>query len=219
MKTEPPSRCLAGLYAITPDWNDMRRLLISRPKRSCAPAAVSCSTATRQTTPCHRQEQAAPAQLTRAYDALLIVNDDVELALAAAPMACIWAMMTASLPPPAPARRRSACSACPATRACRGLWRRQQAGADYLAFGSFFAVADQTAGQTRRPGTARQEAQRTGLPVVRHRRHHPGQLRAADRRRRRPAGGNQRAVRYGLDPDQAATPISKSLPIRNRGSP
>jgi thiamine-phosphate pyrophosphorylase len=71
---------LRGLYAITPDWSDSKRLLAVTQAilgAGCRLLQYRNKTASA----CHRQEQAVALRgLTRRFDALLIINDDVELA-------------------------------------------------------------------------------------------------------------------------------------------
>lgn len=71
---------LAGLYAITPDWSDTRRLL----GVSEALLAAGCRILqyrNKVASDGHRQEQAVALRgLTRRFDALFLVNDDIDLA-------------------------------------------------------------------------------------------------------------------------------------------
>lgn len=72
---------LRGLYAITPDWADTRRLLATTE----AILAAGCRLLqyrNKATSDCHRQEQAVALRgLTRRFDARLIINDNPDLAL------------------------------------------------------------------------------------------------------------------------------------------
>jgi thiamine-phosphate pyrophosphorylase len=131
-----------GLYAITPDWTDSRRLLMATE----AILAAGCrflQYRNKSASDCHRQEQAVSLRgLTRKYGARLIINDDIDLALfcdadgvhlgeddgelaaarirldAAGPGKILGASCYQSLDKAVSAARM---------------------GADYLAFGSFFA--------------------------------------------------------------------------------
>jgi len=80
---------LKGLYAITPDWPDTRRLLAASEAilaAAAAPAIPQQGVSRR-----HRQEQAVALRgLTRRFGALLIINDDVDLACLPRPTACTW---------------------------------------------------------------------------------------------------------------------------------
>lgn len=72
---------LKGLYAITPDWDDSKRLLAST-EAILAGGCRIVQYRNKATSDCHRQEQAGALRaLTRRYRALLIVNDSVDLAL------------------------------------------------------------------------------------------------------------------------------------------
>ncbi len=72
---------LRGLYALTPDWHDSRRLLAATEAILAAGCRI-LQYRNKSTSACHGQEQAVALRgLTRRYGALLIVNDDVELAL------------------------------------------------------------------------------------------------------------------------------------------
>jgi thiamine-phosphate pyrophosphorylase len=78
MKTELK---LSGLYAITPDWNDTRRLL-DVTEALLAGGCRVLQYRNKQTSDCHRQEQAVALRgLTRKFAARLIINDDLNLAL------------------------------------------------------------------------------------------------------------------------------------------
>lgn len=72
---------LRGLYAITPDWSDSKRLMVVTEailEAGCRLLQYRNKVASN----CHRQEQAVALRgLTRRYGALLIVNDDPDLAL------------------------------------------------------------------------------------------------------------------------------------------
>jgi thiamine-phosphate pyrophosphorylase len=73
---------LEGLYAITPDWGDTAKL-ITVTEAILRGGGRIVQYRNKTTTPCHRDEQAVALRgLTRRYDALLIVNDDIDLALA-----------------------------------------------------------------------------------------------------------------------------------------
>lgn len=129
---------LEGLYAITPDWNDSARLLRvteSILKGGCRLLQYRNKTAS----PCHRDEQAVALRgLTRRHGARLIVNDDVDLALACEADGVHLggddgdlALARARL---GPGRLLGA--------SCYGSFDLARAaalaGADYIAFGSFF---------------------------------------------------------------------------------
>ncbi|MEW5893854.1 MAG: thiamine phosphate synthase [Pseudomonadota bacterium] len=72
---------LKGLYAVTPDWHDSKRLL-THTEAILAGGCRIVQYRNKTTSDCHRQEQAGALRaLTRRYGARLIVNDCIELAL------------------------------------------------------------------------------------------------------------------------------------------
>jgi hydroxymethylpyrimidine/phosphomethylpyrimidine kinase len=105
-----------GLYAVTPDWADTPRLIASTEailRAGCRIVQYRNKTAS----PCHRDEQAVALRgLTRRYGALLIVNDDVELALTVEADGAHLGGEDGDLADPRRRRGRSACSAPPVTR-------------------------------------------------------------------------------------------------------
>ncbi len=165
MKTESTLR---GLYAITPDWNDTRRLLTATEAILAAGCRI-LQYRNKQTSECHRQEQAVALRgLTRKYGARLIVNDDLDLALlceadgvhlgeddgllatarvrlnAAGPGKILGASCYQSLPLALAAAK---------------------AGADTLAFGSFFASPTKPQAKRADPALIMAAKHATGLPV------------------------------------------------------
>ena len=130
---------LEGLYAITPDWADTAHLVTITEailKGGCKVLQYRNKTAS----PCHRNEQAAALRgLTRRHGAVLIINDDLDLALAVEADGVHLGAEDGDL---AAARARlgpdrwlgaSCYQHLDLARAARA------AGADYVAFGSFFA--------------------------------------------------------------------------------
>lgn len=130
---------LEGLYAITPDWADTAHLVTVTEailKGGCKVLQYRNKTAS----PCHRNEQAAALRgLTRRHGAVLIINDDLDLALAVEADGVHLGAEDGDL---AAARARlgpdrwlgaSCYQHLDLARAARA------AGADYVAFGSFFA--------------------------------------------------------------------------------
>ncbi len=155
---------LHGLYAITPDWPDSRRLL----EVSEAILDGGCRILqyrNKITSDCHRQEQAVALRgLTRRHGALLIINDDVDLALFAEADGVHLGEDDGEL---AAARDRLGAgllgASCyqrldPARNAAR-------AGADYLAFGSFFASPTKPLARRADPALLRAARAEFGLPV------------------------------------------------------
>jgi thiamine-phosphate pyrophosphorylase len=175
MRIEPPLP--RGLYAITPDWRDTRRLL----EATAAILDAGCRLVqyrNKAASPCHRQEQAVALRgLTRRHDARLIVNDDLELALfceadgvhlgeddgglaAARKRLDDSARKRLDESPPAGKILGASCY-----QSLERALAEAKAGADYLAFGSFFASP--TKPQAKRADSALLAAAKaaTGLPV------------------------------------------------------
>jgi thiamine-phosphate pyrophosphorylase len=152
--TEPLPARLRGLYAITPDWSDSKRLL------AVTEAILSAGCRLLQyrnkaSSPCHRQEQAAALRtLTHRFDALLIVNDDMDLAGFCEADGVHLGENDGEL---ALARARlgagkilgASCYQDPAL-----AMNAARAGADYVAFGSFF------------PSPSKPQARRAGLELL-----------------------------------------------------
>jgi thiamine-phosphate pyrophosphorylase len=133
----PPS-ALKGLYAITPDWADSKHLLAVTEAilmGGCRIVQYRNKTAS----PCHRAEQAIALRgLTRRFDARLIVNDDIDLALAVAADGVHLGADDGDL---ASARARLGASLLLGASCYQHLDLARQAisaGVDYVAFGSFF---------------------------------------------------------------------------------
>jgi len=129
---------LEGLYAITPDWNDTPRLLQVTEailKGGCRLLQYRNKTASS----CHRDEQAVALRgLTRRHGAYLIVNDDVDLALACEADGVHLGGDDGDL---AQARRRLGPNRLLGASCYQSLNLARAAalaGADYIAFGSFF---------------------------------------------------------------------------------
>ncbi len=157
-----------GLYAITPDWNDSRRLLDA----TDAILSAGCRTLqyrNKTASPCHRQEQAVALRgLTRRHGARLIINDDLDLALFCDADGVHLGEDDGAL---AAARTRLD-QAGPGKLLGASCYQSldlartaARAGADYIAFGSFFPSP--TKPQARRADPALLAAARaeTGLPV------------------------------------------------------
>ncbi|MDP2833891.1 MAG: thiamine phosphate synthase [Pseudomonadota bacterium] len=158
-------RELSGLYAITPDWADTRRLLATT-EAILASGCRILQYRNKVTSDCHRQEQAVALRgLTRHFDALLIINDDVDLALFAEADGVHLGEDDGEL---AAARARLGSAAILGASCYQSLELARsaaRAGADYLAFGSFFASS--TKPLARRADTALLQAARAeiGLPL------------------------------------------------------
>lgn len=155
-----------GLYAITPDWNDTARLIASTEAILRGGCGI-IQYRNKSTSDCHRLEQAgALRQITTRHAALLIVNDDVELALA---VAADGVHIGADDGDIGATRRRLGperllgVSCYQAAELAREASRE---GADYIAFGSFFPSP--TKPQAKRANLDLLDKTRSGisLPVV-----------------------------------------------------
>ena len=132
---------LAGLYAITPDTEDSRCLLerVRAALQACAPRGWAALQYRNKLAPAGRREEEARAlaALCREYGVPLIVNDDIELALATGADGVHLGRGDGDL---ASARARIGARLLGAS--CYddlGAARRAiSAGADYVAFGSVF---------------------------------------------------------------------------------
>ncbi|MDD4880720.1 MAG: thiamine phosphate synthase [Gallionellaceae bacterium] len=157
---------LSGLYAITPDWGDTARLITVTEavlRGGCRLLQYRNKTAS----PCHRDEQAVALRgLTRRYEALLIINDDVDLALACEADGVHLGGEDGDL---AEARR------CLGTNRILGASCYQsqglaaaaaQAGVDYLAFGSFFPSPTKPQAKRADPALIAAAKERHRLPVA-----------------------------------------------------
>ncbi|MFA5082003.1 MAG: thiamine phosphate synthase [Hydrogenophilaceae bacterium] len=129
---------LNGLYAITPDWADTARLITVTEavlKGGCRLLQYRNKTASA----CHRDEQAVALRgLTRRYEALLIVNDDIDLALTSEADGVHLGGEDGDL---AEARRRLGPDRILGASCYQNLdlaAAAVHAGANYIAFGSFF---------------------------------------------------------------------------------
>jgi thiamine-phosphate pyrophosphorylase len=145
---------LHGLYAITPDWSDSKRLLAVTEAILVAGCRI-VQYRNKAASDCHRQEQAGALRtLTRRYSALLIVNDDVDLAGFCEADGVHLGEEDGEL---ARARARlgagrilgASCYQDPALAE-----QAARAGADYVAFGSFF------------PSPTKPQARRAGLDLL-----------------------------------------------------
>ncbi len=152
-----------GLYAITPDWVDTPRLIAATEailRGGCRVVQYRNKT----TSPCHRDEQAVALRgLTRRHGALLIINDDVELALTVeadgAHLGADDGDLVAARRRLGPNRLLGASCYQDAALAHAAV----AAGADYVAFGSVFASP--TKPLARRAGLDLFDKTRTGLTV------------------------------------------------------
>lgn len=134
----PQPEWMRGVYAITPDWSDSVRL-VAVTERILAAGCRLVQYRNKTALAGLRLTQAtALRELTQAYAARLIVNDDLELALA---VGADGVHLGVSDGNPATARRRLGTHRLLGVSCYQSLERARQAvaiGADYVAFGSFF---------------------------------------------------------------------------------
>jgi len=156
---------LRGLCAITPDWPDTRRLLTA----SEAILAGGCRILqyrNKTARPSRRQEQAVALRgLTRRFAARLIINDDVDLALFCDADGVHLGEDDGEL---GAARGRLGAGKILGASCYQDLElarRAARAGADYLAFGSFFASPTKPQARRADPSVLIAARLETGLPV------------------------------------------------------
>ena len=156
---------LEGLYAITPDGSDTRRLLTTTEAILSAGCRL-LQYRQKTTSPCHRAEQAGALRaLTQAYGARLIINDDIELALAVgADGVHLGAddgdLAAARARLPAPLWLGASCyQSLDTARAAIA------AGADYVAFGRFFPSTSKPLAGQAHPDLLRAARQQLNRPL------------------------------------------------------
>lgn len=156
---------LSGLYAITPDWGDTARLI----KVTEAILKGGCRLLqyrNKAASACHRDEQAAALRgLTRRYGARLIVNDDVDLALASEADGVHLGGDDGDL---AAARARLGPERLLGASCYQDLELAKAAvaaGADYVAFGSFYASPTKPLARRAGPALIGAAKARFGRPV------------------------------------------------------
>jgi thiamine-phosphate pyrophosphorylase len=156
---------LQGLYAITPDWPDTRRLLAA----SEAILAGGCRLLqyrNKAASDCHRQEQAVALRgLTRRHGALLIINDDVDLALFAEADGVHLGETDGELQA---ARERLGSDRILGASCYQSLDLARaaaRAGVDYVAFGSFYPSISKPQARRADPALLSAAHAETGLPV------------------------------------------------------
>lgn len=165
MKSKSP---LAGLYAITPDWNDTRRLLNATEAILDAGCRI-LQYRNKQTSDCHRQEQAVALRgLTRKFGVHLIINDDVDLALFCEADGVHLGeddgqLAAARLRLNAAGSDKLLGASCYQNLALAEA--AAKAGVDYLAFGSFFASPTKPQAKRADPALIAAAKSNTGLPV------------------------------------------------------
>jgi len=160
---------LRGLYAITPDWADTPRLLtVTEALLQAGCRIVQYRNKTADAT-LQRLQALALRQLTQHYHACLIINDDIELALFSAADGVHLGEDDGQLQA---ARAQLAAANGPCQIIGASCYQSlplalaaARAGADYLAFGSFFASPTKPHAQRADPHLITAAQQQTGLPV------------------------------------------------------
>ncbi len=156
---------LRGLYAITPDWPDSRRLLDAT-EAILAGGCRILQYRNKAAGDCHRQEQAVALRgLTRRYGALLLINDDVDLCLYSEADGVHLGEEDGAL---AAARDRLGAGRILGASCYQSLDLARgaaDAGVDYVAFGSFYSSSTKPLARRADPGLLAAARDETGLPV------------------------------------------------------
>ena len=157
---------LHGLYAVTPDTLD-DAWLEQRVELALCGGASAVQYRSKHSDPALKRRQAQRLlRACRAHGALLVVNDDVDLALE---LAADGVHLGRDDAPIAQARARLGPAALIGASCYDDLARAEraaQAGADYLAFGSFFASAVKPGAARASLELLRQARRRWHLPLV-----------------------------------------------------
>jgi thiamine-phosphate pyrophosphorylase len=161
----PPMKPVKGLYAVTPDLADTA-LLVARVEAVLGAGARWLQYRNKSADAVKRREQARELrELCRRHDAMLIINDDVALAATVDADGVHVGADDAAIP----AARAQLGHAKIIGASCYDNLSRAQAaaahGADYIAFGSFFASSVKP-GAVRAPLSVLPAARALGLPVV-----------------------------------------------------
>lgn len=156
---------LRGLYAITPDWSDTRRLLTVT-EVILATGCRLLQYRNKVASDCHRQEQAVALRgLTRRFDALLIINDDLDLALDCEADGVHLGEDDGEL---AQARSRLGADKILGASCYQDMAMAEKAaraGADYVAFGSFFPSPSKPQARRAQPHLLSRGKMVSGKPV------------------------------------------------------
>ncbi len=157
---------IAGLYAVTPDDTDSARL-VARVRAALEGGARLVQYRNKIADAAQRMEQAtALCRLCREHDAALIVNDDVELALAVDAHGLHLGREDGSI---AAARARIGPDKLLGASCYRDLANAERAlaeGADHIAFGSFFVSSVKPGAVRSSPSLLTEAKQKFGVPVV-----------------------------------------------------
>lgn len=145
---------LEGLYAVTPDWPETARL-VAATEAILRGGCRLVQYRHKSTSTCHQEEQAgALRELTSRFDAALIINDDIDLALAIGADGVHLGQDDGDL---AAARVRLGADKLLGASCYQSLDVAEaavKAGASYIAFGSFF------------PSPTKPQAGRAGVPLL-----------------------------------------------------
>lgn len=160
------ARPLAGLYALTPELEDTD-LLVAKVAAAIAGGAAAVQYRNKQAVEALRHEQAAALRkLCAARDVTFIVNDDVDLARKVGADGVHLGRADAAI---SVARQRLTSGAIIGASCYDSLERAQRAvaaGADYIAFGSFFASRVKPEAVPARPSLLTVAKARWNVPVV-----------------------------------------------------
>lgn len=159
-------RTISGLYAVTPDTEDTSALL-GRVEAALAGGAAAVQYRNKTADADLRMRQgAALLELCRRHDAPLIINDHLDLALALDADGAHIGADDGSLSLARAKLGRDKILGASCYRRLDTALSAQAAGADYVAFGSFFASSVKP-GAVRAPLSLLSEAKHTlGVPVV-----------------------------------------------------
>ncbi len=156
---------IKGLYAVTPDLADTALLMAEVESALAAGARLLQYRNKTVDDPVRREQAAALRDLCRRHDAAFIVNDDVELAHA---LGADGVHVGADDAAVSSARLRLGAGKIVGASCYADLRRARAAttdGADYIAFGSFFASTVKP-GAGRAPLSLLPSARALGLPIV-----------------------------------------------------
>jgi thiamine-phosphate pyrophosphorylase len=158
--------CLAGLYALTPDLADTLPLL-QRVRAALAGGAAAIQYRNKAASPALRWVQArALREICTDASVFLIVNDDVELAASVAADGVHLGRDDATV---VAARERLGAEAIIGASCYDSLERAQsaiEAGADYIAFGSFYASSVKPHAARPTPDLLSSAKRRWDIPLV-----------------------------------------------------
>jgi thiamine-phosphate pyrophosphorylase len=154
-----------GVYLLTPDWDDTARLLAATAAALEAGVRWLQYRNKRADAATRRAQALALRELTRAHGAKLVVNDDVDLAIAAH---ADGVHVGRDDPDPRPRLARAAVAMAIGVSCYDDLQRARDAvaaGADYVAFGAVFASPTKPAA-VRAPLALLAQARAAGMHVV-----------------------------------------------------